>query len=197
MFNMRRRSPSYGRSPTRRPQWLVIAAGVATLFNTLMRLFKMFKGKSSGGTTTTDRNAPVGQAPRRSSGRRTEKAQPQVAAPAGSDGGIPTLFKQQRSDVVVTATGTIVKILPDETDTSDGSGMHQKFLVELADRDQTTIKIAHNLEFGRVPVREGDVVAFRGEYEWTELGGTVHWTHHDPIGRHEDGWIEFNGKRYA
>jgi Protein of unknown function (DUF3465) len=200
MFNTRRRSSSsYNRGPTgRRPQWLVIAAGVATLINTLLRLFKMFKGK--GGSTSTsspDRSAPVGQAP---AGRSVDvrRGEPQISAPtpAGSDGGIPALFKKKQSDTIVQASGEIVKILPDETDTSDGSGMHQKFLVELADKDRTTIKIAHNLDFGRVPVREGDIVAFRGEYEWTEHGGTVHWTHHDPGGRHPGGWIEFNGKRY-
>jgi hypothetical protein len=196
MFKLPRRTTSTRRSPGR-PQWLVIAAGVATLINTLMRLFKMFKGKSTTTRSDPDRSAPVGSsAPRRESGTAAPRRKDEVTGPAGTDGGIPQLFKSKKSDTIVQASGEIVKILPDDTDTSDGSGMHQKFLVELTDRDRTTIKICHNLAFGRVPVREGDVLAFRGEYEWTEHGGTVHWTHHDPGGRHPGGWIEFNGRRY-
>ena len=48
-----------------------------------------------------------------------------------------------------------------------------------------------------MPVREDDVISFRGEYEYTEQGGTIHWTHHDPRGTHEDGWIEYDGKQYG
>ena len=105
------------------------------------------------------------------------------------------MFQQKRSDVVVTASGTVVKLLPDDDDDSDGSGKHQVFLVELL--TGITVKISHNVEFGRVPVQEGQVVSFRGEYEWTEKGGTIHWTHHDPRGSHEGGWIELDGTRYG
>jgi len=91
----------------------------------------------------------------------------------------------------------VVKILPDDDDDSDGSSKHQKLLVEVgAGAQKVTIRVCHNLDFGRIPVREGDVISFRGEYEWKELGGTIHWTHHDPRGVHEDGWIEHDGKRY-
>ena len=48
----------------------------------------------------------------------------------------------------------------------------------------------------RVPVERGDTIEFRGEYEWNEKGGVVHWTHHDPQDRHDHGWIEFEGRRY-
>lgn len=193
------RPPS--RSPGRKPQWLVIAGTIATLINALVRIFGLFKKKS--GTTTTSRapadtRPPVSSAPPRS--RQTSpspRAEPSAPVATGSDGGIPDLFKNKISDRIVQASGTIVKILPDDEDTSDGSEMHQKFLVELSDRERTTIKICHNLKFGRVPVRQGEVISFRGEYEHTDFGGTIHWTHKDPRGTHEDGWIEYDGKQYG
>ena len=120
---------------------------------------------------------------------------PVPASPKGTDGGIGTLFKQKKSDVIVQAAGEVVHILPDDNDDTDGSGLHQSFLVELL--GNLTIKISHNIKFGRIPVSKGDIISFKGEYEWTEKGGTIHWTHHDPKGWHEDGWVELNGQRYG
>lgn len=200
-------------SAYRRPPWLVIAATVATLINAIVRLFRVFGGRSRPGATTGGVEPPsrpastrsTRPAPSRSSRPTSNGADRRPTAPrggadatdssTGSDGGIIRLFQQRRSDVVVTASGTVVKLLPDDDDDSDGSGKHQLFLVELL--TGITVKVSHNLEFGRVPVQEGQVVSFRGEYEWTEKGGTIHWTHHDPRGSHEDGWIELDGKRYG
>lgn len=186
--------------------WVAV---IATLINAIVRLFGLFK-KSSGGRTTSSRSDDAASVPgptQRSSTATRDRPAPARAsskpAPASTarvdDGGISELFRQQRSDVVVEGAGTIVKILPDDTDTSDGSEQHQKWLVELPaapGNDTITIRICHNLKFGRVPVAEGDAIRFKGEYEWTELGGTLHWTHHDPRGSHEDGFIDHNGTRY-
>lgn len=105
-------------------------------------------------------------------------------------------FESQKSYQIITGTGRVVKILPDDLETGDGSGQHQKFLVEV-NRD-LTIRLVNNIDLGfsRVPVKEGDTVSFKGEYIYNEKGGTVHWTHHDPRGRHADGWVELNGKKY-
>jgi len=48
----------------------------------------------------------------------------------------------------------------------------------------------------RVPLWAGGAVTVRGEYEWNERGSVLHWTHHDPDGRHDPGWIEHAGERY-
>ena len=46
--------------------------------------------------------------------------------------------------------------------------------------------------FGRM-ARNGSIMAFD---EWNEQGGIIHWTHHDPDGRHLPGWIKHNGRTY-
>ena len=118
-----------------------------------------------------------------------------MPAPTGTDGGIGVLFKKKQSNVIVQAAGEVVHVLPDDNYDLDGSGLHQNFLVELM--GNVTVKISHNLNFGRVPISKGEIVSFKGEYEWTEQGGTIHWTHHDPKEWHEDGWIEVGGQKYG
>jgi len=108
------------------------------------------------------------------------------------DGSIQAAYENRQSDVQVEGAGRVVKVLPDD---NEGS-RHQKFILELGSGQ--TILIAHNIDLApRIPgLREGDSVAFYGEYEWNDKGGVVHWTHHDPQGRHVDGWLKHQGKRY-
>jgi len=73
---------------------------------------------------------------------------------------------------------------------------HQRFILQLNHGD--TLLIAHNIDLAdRVPVGLGDRVEFRGMYEWNELGGLVHWTHHDPMGIEDGGWVRYRKKNYA
>ena len=73
---------------------------------------------------------------------------------------------------------------------------HQRFLIRTA--DGTSILVAHNIDLApRVADLEpGEPLSLYGEYEWNPKGGVLHWTHHAPRGDHEDGWIEYRGKRY-
>ena len=73
---------------------------------------------------------------------------------------------------------------------------HQKFLIRVA--GGTTILVAHNIDLApRIDsLRVGDRIGFYGEYESTDKGGVIHWTHHDPGGRHVAGWLEHAGRRY-
>ena len=81
------------------------------------------------------------------------------------------------------------------SDDSDGY-RHQRFILQLANRD--TLLIAHNIELAdRIPVGLGDGIHFRGLYEWNDLGGLVHWMHHDPMGNEDGGWIRYRKKIYA
>lgn len=101
-------------------------------------------------------------------------------------------FEQHQSNILVEGQGTVSKILPDDLEGS----RHQKFIVQLANGQ--TLLIAHNIDLapGVDGLNEGDRVSFYGEYEWNPKGGVIHWTHHDPDGRHEAGWIKHNGNTY-
>ncbi|WP_338056224.1 DUF3465 domain-containing protein [Shewanella pneumatophori] len=105
---------------------------------------------------------------------------------------IQQAYEQQQSNQQVQASGVVTRILPDD---NEGS-RHQKFIVKLAHGQ--TILIAHNIDLApRIPALNiGDTVTFFGEYEWNKRGGVVHWTHHDPAGRHIGGWLKHNGKTY-
>ena len=39
-------------------------------------------------------------------------------------------------------------------------------------------------------------IHFRGVYEWNDLGGLVHWTHHDPLGEEDGGWVRYRRRVY-
>ncbi len=105
---------------------------------------------------------------------------------------LASAFANQRSNVQVQASGVVKKILADD---KDGS-RHQRFIVEL--ESGQTLLIAHNIDLAdRInSLQKGDRIEFYGEYEWNPRGGVLHWTHHDPAGRHSAGWIKHNGRTY-
>lgn len=102
-------------------------------------------------------------------------------------------FDNGLSDVLVECAGRVVHLLPDD---NHGS-RHQLFLLEPEGRDGITLKLSHNIDQAPyIPLEKGDTVSFFGEYEWTEKGGVVHWTHRAHGGDHPDGWIRHKGKLY-
>jgi len=101
-------------------------------------------------------------------------------------------FERRQSDVQVEGWGIVVQILPDDRQ----GRRHQRFILEL-DSGQTVL-VAHNIDLAPriASLTKGDQVSFFGEYEWNAQGGVLHWTHHDPQGRHVGGWLEHKGVRY-
>jgi hypothetical protein len=109
------------------------------------------------------------------------------------DAAIVADFQNHRSNVEVTADGTVVRLLADRT---SNTGTHEQFIIKLTSQD-LTVEIEHNISIAaRAPVAEGDHVIVHGEYVWTAKGGLIHFTHHDPQGAHEGGYIQDNGKTY-
>jgi len=105
---------------------------------------------------------------------------------------IASAYATQTSDLQVISSGTVVKLLPDD---NKGS-RHQRFILKLSNNQ--TVLVAHNIDLAPkiTSLRRGDIVEFNGEYEWNSKGGVIHWTHHDPAGRHQDGWLKHNGSIY-
>ena len=115
-----------------------------------------------------------------------------VVEPRGGDELVTTAFRERRSDVAVEVGGKVSKLLPDDTQGS----RHQRFILRLASGH--TVLVAHNIDLApRIDdLATGDEVTLHGEYEWNERGGVIHWTHHDPAGRHAGGWIRHKGQTY-
>ena len=105
---------------------------------------------------------------------------------------IERAYKEKRSNVQVEGEGMVDRLLDDD---DDGS-RHQRFIVRLSSGQ--TVLILHNIDLApRIDnLQSGETIRFYGEYIWSAQGGKVHWTHHDPQGRHVAGWIKYKGKTY-
>lgn len=101
-------------------------------------------------------------------------------------------FRDHRSQIMMVVEGQVVRTLSDDRDGTP----HQRFLIRTA--TGVTLLVAHNLDIApRVPdLQPGEPLELRGEYIWNPKGGLLHWTHHDPSGQHEAGYIQRAGHRY-
>jgi hypothetical protein len=116
----------------------------------------------------------------------TASAQPDDAA-------IVTDFHNHQSNVEVTADATVIRLLPDRT---SATGTHEQFIIKLSSGD-LTVEVEHNISIAaRAPVKQGDHVIVHGEYIWNSQGGLIHFTHHDPQGTHEGGYVQDGGTTY-
>ena len=101
-------------------------------------------------------------------------------------------FENRQSDLIVTLTARVIRTLSDD---NEGS-RHQRFIIETSQGQ--SVLVAHNIDLAKRlnGLSSGDEIRIKGEYEWNDKGGVIHWTHHDPKGRHEGGWIEWHGERF-
>ncbi len=107
-------------------------------------------------------------------------------------GEVARAFEQHQSGVQVHGSGTVERVLADDTRGS----RHQRFILRMPSGQ--SVLFAHNIDLaGRLPeLAPGTRVEFSGEYEWNEKGGLVHWTHRDPSGHHPAGWLKVGGVVY-
>ena len=121
-----------------------------------------------------------------------DPATERTTTPAVDDNPIGRAFASGASDIQVEGEGTVIRVLADDLDGS----RHQRFIVQLASGQ--TLLMTHNIDIApRIDgLKVGDSVRFNGEYVWNEKGGVIHWTHHDPQGKHVTGWVKHNGKTY-
>ena len=105
---------------------------------------------------------------------------------------IERAFERKQSDLQVRASGQVIAVLADD---NEGS-RHQKFILKL--NNGQTVLVAHNIDLApRITnIAKGDTVEFFGEYEYSDKGGVIHWTHHDPANKHVGGWLKHQGRTY-
>lgn len=142
-------------------------------------------GSQAGGSPaeiSPEASSPAGDANEDASARRYAEGERQVLH----------AFAARQSEVVVEIEGTVTRLLADDLEGS----RHQKFIVELSGGH--TVLVSHNIDLAhRIDaLRAGDTVQIRGQYEWNDRGGVVHWTHHDPRNRRPGGWIRHRGNEY-
>ena len=113
-------------------------------------------------------------------------------APAGNDDPIAAAYAEQRSDVQVAGAGRVARILGDDS----LGDRHQRFILELPSGTPFSSRTTSTSRLASSHSSVGDAVEFHGIYEWNDKGGVVHWTHHDPQGQHEPGWLKHHGRTY-
>lgn len=108
------------------------------------------------------------------------------------DSAFTRALENRASGIQLQGRGAVIRMLPDD----NVGSRHQRFILKL--QSGQTLLIAHNIDIAsRISsLRVGDNVSFSGEYEWNSTGGVIHWTHHDPGGRHVAGWLKHGGQIY-
>ena len=141
-----------------------------------------------------DRPSPSQSATPATTGAPARPGSPAVSGAQGRDASDPAAaaFAARRDGEMMTVEGRVDRILADD---HEGS-RHQRFI--LATVSGHTVLVAHNIDLApRLEgLGKGEMLRLRGQYEWSDRGGVLHWTHHDPDGSHPGGYIERNGRRY-
>ena len=96
---------------------------------------------------------------------------------------VTDLYEHKAQNVMVAGTGTVIEILEDEP--------QQCFIVRLANNQVLQIVHDTNRASRIAELQEGDIVEFRGVYEWTPAGGNISHTYSE-----NSGWLKHRGKLF-
>jgi hypothetical protein len=117
-----------------------------------------------------------------------------AASQAPDDVAVCAAFSAQRSGVEVVAQGSVTHVLGVQ---AGRSSPHEGFLLRLDSGCAIVVRVEVNTDFtGTIPLSIGQRVLVKGDYEYYSRGGVIHWTHRDPRGRHENGYVDVNGTMY-
>ncbi len=112
-----------------------------------------------------------------------------------NDAAVCYAYRHAGSHVEVVADGTVTRVLG----VAPGiRSPHEGFLMKIGSGCDLVVRVEANTDFaGTFPLTRGDRVVVKGEYEFYQLGGVIHWTHRDPRGIHPDGFVETGGQRHG
>ncbi|QKK03899.1 MAG: DUF3465 domain-containing protein [Pseudomonadota bacterium] len=102
-------------------------------------------------------------------------------------------FEEGRTGVWVSGHGVVAQAIGDETIAGEP---HQRMVVRVGDQ-QLAVIIRHSLsQSDRIPLSDGDTIAFQGRYQFNGRGGVISHTYHDPEQPGSGGWIRHQGQVY-
>ncbi len=115
-------------------------------------------------------------------------------APGPNDAAVCSAFSQMRSGVEVIGDGRVTSVFGTRL---GPSGPHEGFLLALRSGCTLVVRVETNVAFtGPIPLRAGDTVVVKGEYEYDPSGGVIHFTHRELRGHHPSGYVETGGSFY-
>ena len=100
-------------------------------------------------------------------------------------------FHEQQSNLMVEVTGTVVRIL----ETNANRERYQEFVIRI--ENGQSVRVVNDMRYtDHIPLSINDNVTVRGDYLWSEGGGTIRYAHQDRSAQRRHGWIDHEGKRY-
>ena len=117
-----------------------------------------------------------------------------ACTPGPNDAALCADIASGSSGAEVIADGTVAQLLG----TSSGaSGEHEGFVLRLGSACRATLRVETNVSFtGPIPLRTGESVVVKGEYDRDPDGDVIHFTHRELRGHHPGGYVEAGGTYY-